>query len=52
MVPEAIGVLGVVSKGFDTRARTIRVNIRLEVIQIRALLGTARIIRKVIARAR
>ena len=42
------GVLGAVSVNFTEYTKRIGVNVRLEVIQQTALLGTAKILRKVL----
>ena len=47
--PVVIGALGVVSVNFKEYMKRIGVNVRLEVIQKTALLGTAKILRKVLS---
>ena len=49
VVPVAIGALGAVSVNFKEYMKRIGVNVRLEVIQKTALLGTAKILRKVLS---
>ena len=49
VVPVVIGALGAVSNGFDKHLEKIGINIKLEVIQKTALLGTARILRTVLS---
>ena len=49
VVPVIIGALGAVSVSFKEYKKRIRVNVRLEVIQKTALLGTAKILRKVLS---
>ena len=46
VVPVVIGALGAVSVNFKEYMKRIGVNVRLEVIQKTALLGTAKILRK------
>ena len=46
VVPFVIGALGAVSVNFKEYMKRIGVNVRLEVIQKTALLGTAKILRK------
>ena len=52
MVPVAVGALGVVSKRLDTLLDKLRITIRTGLLQKTALLGTARILRKVLERGR
>ena len=47
LVPAVIGALGAVSINFKEYMKRIGVNERLEVIQKTVLLGTAKILRKV-----
>ena len=49
VVPVVIGALGAVSGNFKEYMKRIGVNVRLEVIQKTALLGTAKILRKVLS---
>ena len=49
VVPVVIGALGAVSVNFKEYMRQIGVNVRLEVIQKTALLGSAKILRKVLS---
>ena len=49
VVPVAIGALGAVSVNFKEYMKRNGVNVRLEVIQKTALLGTAKILRKVLS---
>ena len=49
VVPVVIGALGAVSVNFKEYMRRIGVKMRLEVIQSTALLGTAKILRKVLS---
>ena len=49
VVPVVIGALGAVSVNFKEYMRRIGVKVRLEVIQKTALLGTAKILRKVLS---
>ena len=49
VVPVVIGALGAVSVNFKEYLKRIGVNVRLEVIQKTALLGTAKILRKVLS---
>ena len=49
VVPVVIGALGAVSVNFKEYMKRIGVNVRLEVIQKTALLGTAKILRKVLS---
>ena len=49
VVPVVIGALGAVSVNFKECMKRIDVNVRLEVIQKTALLGTAKILRKVMS---
>ena len=48
VVPVVIGAFGAVSVSFKKYMKRIGVNVRLEVIQKTALLGTAKILRKVL----
>ena len=49
VVPVVIGALGTVSVNFKEYMKRIGVNVRLEVIQKTALLGTAKILRRVLS---
>ena len=49
VVPVVIGALGAVSVNFKKYVKRIGVNVRLEVVQKTALLGTAKILRKVLS---
>ena len=49
VVPVVIGALGAVSVNFKEYMKRIGVNVRLEVIQKTALLGTTKILRKVLS---
>ena len=49
VVPVVIGAFGAVSVNFKEYMKRIGVNVRLEVIQKTALLGTAKILRKVLS---
>ena len=49
VVPVVIGVLGAESVNFKEYMKRIGVNVRLEVIQKTTLLGTAKILRKVLS---
>ena len=49
VVPVVIGALGAVSVNFKEYMKRIGVNVRLEVIQKTALLGKAKILRKVLS---
>ena len=49
VVPVVIGALGAVSVNFKEYMRRIGVKVRLAVIQKTALLGTAKILRKVLS---
>ena len=49
VVPVVIGALGGVSVNFKEYVKRIGVNVRLEVVQKTALLGTAKILRKVLS---
>ena len=49
VVPVVIGALGAVSVNFKEDMRQIGVNVRLEIIQKTALLGSAKILRKVLS---
>ena len=49
VVPLVIGVLGAESVNFTEYLKRIGVNVRLEVIQKTTLLGTAKILRKVLS---
>ena len=48
VVPVVIGALGAVSVNFKEYMKRIGVNLRLDVFQKTALLGTAKILRKVL----
>ena len=48
VVPVVIGALGAVSVNFKEYVKRIGVNVRLKVVQKTALLGTAKILRKVL----
>ena len=48
VVPEVVGALGVVSKRFDAWLEKLGITIRVELLQKTALLGTARILRKLL----
>ena len=48
VVPVVIEALGAVSVNFKEYMKRIGVNVRLEVIQKTALLGTARVLKKVL----
>ena len=48
VVPVVVGALGAISVNFEYTKR-IGMNVRLEVIQKTALLGTAKILRKVLS---
>ena len=48
VIPVAIGALGAVSKEFDKWIGKIGINLRARHVQKTALLGTARILRKVL----
>ena len=48
-MPVGIGALGAVSNMFEKYMRKLNVTIRLEVIQIATLLGTAEPLRKVLS---
>ena len=48
-MPVVIGTLGAVSVNFKEYMKRIGVNVRFEVIQKTALLGTAKILRKVLS---
>ena len=48
VVPVVIGALGAVSVNFKEYMKRIGVNVRLEVIQKTALLGTAKILKKLL----
>ena len=52
VIPVVIGALGAISDKFDKHTEEIGVKIRLQVIQKTALLGTARILRKVLSLCR
>ena len=49
VVPVVIGALGVASVNFQEYMKRIGGNVRLEVIQKTALLGTAKIVRKLLS---
>ena len=49
VVSVVIGALGAVSVNFKEYVKRIGVNVRLEVVQKTALLGTAKILRKVLS---
>ena len=49
VVPVVIGALGAVLVNFKEYMRQIGVNVRLEVVQKTALLGSAKILRKVLS---
>ena len=49
VVPVVIAALGAVSVNFKEYMRQIGVNVRLEIIQKIALLGSAKILRKVLS---
>ena len=49
VVPVVIGALGAVSVNFKEYMKRIGVNVRLEVIQKTALLGTAKILKKLLS---
>ena len=49
VVPVVIGALGAISVNFKEYMKRIGVNVKLEVIQKTALLGTAKILRKVLS---
>ena len=49
VVPVVIGALGAISVNFKEYMKRIGVNMRLDVIQKTALLGTAKILRKVLS---
>ena len=49
VVPVVIGALGAVSVNFKEYMKRIGVNVRLEVIQKTALLGTAMILKKLLS---
>ena len=49
VVPVVIGALGALSVNFIEYMKRVRVNVRLEVIQKTALLGTTKILRKVLS---
>ena len=49
VVPVVIGALGTVSVNFKEYMKRIGVNVRLEVIQKTALLGTVKILRRVLS---
>ena len=48
VVPVVVGALGVVSKRFDAWLEKLGITIRMELLQKTALLGTARILRKLL----
>ena len=47
-MPVVVGALGAASVSFKEYMKRISVNVRLDVIQKRELLGTAKILRKVL----
>ena len=49
VVPVVIGALGAVSVNFEEYMKRIGVKVRLEAIQKTALLGTAKILKKVLS---
>ena len=49
MIPVVIGALGVISDKFERYMEKIDVKIAMAIIQKTALLGTARILRKVLS---
>ena len=49
LIPVVIGALGAISVNFKECMKRIGVNVKLEVIQKTALLGTAKILRKVLS---
>ena len=49
VIPVVIGALGAVSVNFKEYTKRIAVNVKLEVIQKTALLGTVKILRKVLS---
>ena len=49
VLPVVIGALGAVSQRFAGYVRKVGTNIRLEIIQKTALLGSARLLRKVLS---
>ena len=49
VIPVVIGALGAISVNFKEYMKRIGVNVKLEVIQKTALLGTAKILRKVLS---
>ena len=49
VVPAVIGAIAAVSVNFKEYMKRMGVNVRLEVIQKTALLGTAKILRKVLS---
>ena len=49
LIPVVIGALGAISDKFDKHTKEIGVKIKLQVVQKTALLGTARILRKVLS---
>ena len=50
VIPVIVGALGCVSKHIDTWLEKIGVNVKINLLQKTALLGTARILRKVLER--
>ena len=48
VVPVVVGALGVVSKRLDAWLEKLGITIRMELLQKTALLGTARILRKLL----
>ena len=49
VIPVVIGALGVISNKFERYMEKLDVKIAMEIIQKTALLGTARILRKVLS---
>ena len=49
VIPVVIGALGVISDKFERYMEKLEVKIAIEIIQKTALLGTARILRKVLS---
>ena len=48
MVPVVVGALGVVSKRFDVLLEKLGITIRMELLQKTDLLGTAKILRRLL----
>jgi len=48
VIPIIIGTLGTILRGLEENLRTLGIKIKVELIQKVALLGTARILRKVL----